>query len=82
MAPIATSGTIPNDTPHNCGDVINNKIDPLRDEFIDLLMGKLSEGLVRQRDNAIRKIAKIDETKFLLKEKNKQSEQSIIKKIH
>jgi hypothetical protein len=35
MAPIATSGTIPNDTPHNCGDVMNSNIDPLKDELID-----------------------------------------------
>jgi hypothetical protein len=52
-----------------------------RDEFIDLLMKKYREGLERQRDKAIKKLATIPEDTSILKEKNNQSEQSIIKKI-
>jgi hypothetical protein len=52
-----------------------------RDEFIDLLMEKYREGLERQRDKSIEKIANIPEDTSLLKEKNKQSEQTILEKI-
>jgi hypothetical protein len=52
-----------------------------RDEFIDLLMKKIKEGLERQSDKAIKKIAKIPDDTSLLKEKNKQSERTILEKI-
>ncbi len=44
-------------------------------------MEKYREGLERQRDKAIEKIANIPEDTSLLKEKNKQSEQTILEKI-
>jgi hypothetical protein len=52
-----------------------------RDGFIDLLMEKYREGLERQRDKAIKKIAKIPKDTSLLKEKNNQSEPTILQKI-
>jgi hypothetical protein len=44
-------------------------------------MEKFREGLERQRDKAITEIAKINKTTSLLKQKNNQSEQTILQKI-
>ena len=52
-----------------------------RDEFINLLMEKYREGLERQRDKAIVKLATITEEMLLLKRSNNQSEQTILQKI-
>lgn len=52
-----------------------------REEFIDLLMNKLQEGLVRQKENAVLKLSEINNKTILLKEKNIESEQFIKGKI-
>ncbi len=52
-----------------------------RNEFIELLMKKIKEGLERQLKNAQLKLSKIDEKTKILKNKNIDSEKSIEEKI-
>jgi len=52
-----------------------------REEFIDLLMEKLREGLVRQLEKATTKLSEIDAKKELLKEQNIKSERAIQEKL-
>ncbi|MEA5534223.1 hypothetical protein [Crocosphaera sp. XPORK-15E] len=52
-----------------------------RDEFIDLLMEKIQEGLIRQLEKAQKKLSQMDEKKELLKNRNAESEKIIEEKI-
>lgn len=52
-----------------------------RQEFIELLMEKLKEGLIRQLEKAQQKLSEVDEKTKLLKEKNINSERIIEEKL-
>lgn len=52
-----------------------------RDEFIDILMEKLREGLVRQLEKSKQKLSEIDKKIVLLKDKNAESEKIIEEKL-
>lgn len=52
-----------------------------REEFIELLMEKLKEGLIRQLEKAQQKLLQIDKKTRVLKEKNLASERAIEEKI-
>jgi hypothetical protein len=52
-----------------------------REDFIELLMEKVKEGLIRQLEKAKQKLSEIDEKTQLLKAKNLDSEKTIEEKI-
>ncbi|WP_373479858.1 hypothetical protein [Geminocystis sp.] len=63
---------------------INISAEPIyrtRDEFIELLMEKVREGLMRQLQKAEKRLKEIEEKKLLLKQQNALSEKIISQKI-
>ncbi|MBL1209014.1 MAG: hypothetical protein FWJ34_04595 [Geminocystis sp. GBBB08] len=52
-----------------------------RDEFIELLMEKIREGLIRQLQKTQKRLEEIESKKLSLKQQNAISEETIIKKI-